>query len=295
MPKPGCYLALLLAWAPLALAADIRLPQADSTELRLAEPARRIITLAPHLAEDVFAAGAGAQLVATVEYSEYPDAALDIPRIGDAFRLDVERILALRPDLVIAWESGNPRPALDQLRTLGLAVWSVEIREPAGIPAFVASIGHATGHRAEAEAEALRLRERLADLEERYSGADPVSYFYQVDAKPLFTINGEHLISRGLSLCGGSNIFAREPGLAFQVARESVIVANPEALLAPRLPGAADPLVAWRDWPGLRAVQNEALFLLSADEISRATPRFLDSLDSACMLLQDLRGRKKDG
>jgi iron complex transport system substrate-binding protein len=286
---------LLLAWAPLALAADIRLTQADGTELRLTDPARRVITLAPHLAEDVFAAGAGTQLVATVEYSEYPAAALDIPRIGDAFRLDVERILALRPDLVIAWDSGNPRSALDQLLNLGLAVWSVEIREPAGIPAFVASIGRATGHQAEAEAEALRLRERLADLEERFSDADPVSYFYQVDAKPLFTINGEHLISRGLSLCGGSNIFAREPGLAFQVARESVIVANPEALLAPRLPGAADPLVAWRDWPGLQAVKNQALFLLSADEISRATPRFLDSLDSACMLLQDLRERKNDG
>lgn len=295
MPKPGYYLVLLLAWVPLALAGDILLRQADSTELSLAEPARRIITLAPHLAEDVFAAGAGGRLIATVEYSEYPAEVVDIPRIGDAFRLDVERILTLNPDLVIAWESGNPRPALDQLRALGLAVWSVEIREPAGIPAFIESIGRATGHRAKAETEAQRLRERLAQLEQRYADADPVSYFYQVDAKPLFTINGEHLISRGLSLCGGSNIFAGEPGLAFQVARESVIVANPDAMLAPRLPGAFDPLTPWRDWPGLRAVQNQALFLLSADEISRATPRFLDSLDSACMLLHDLRGRKNDG
>jgi iron complex transport system substrate-binding protein len=278
----------------MALAADIRQPQADGTE-EGAGGARRIITLAPHLAEDVFAAGAGAQLVATVEYSEYPPPALELPRIGDAFRLDIERIMALQPDLVIAWESGNPRPALDQLRALGLAVWSVEIRKPAEIPAFIESVGRATGHRAEAEAEALRLRERLARLEQRYANADPVSYFYQVDAKPLFTINGEHLISRGLNLCGGSNIFAREAGLAFQVARESVIVANPEAMLAPRLPGATDPLTPWRDWPGLQAVKNQALFLLSADEISRASPRFLDSLESACMLLQDLRGRKNGG
>jgi len=283
-----------MAWVPLALAADVHLRQADGSDLRLAEPVNRLITLAPHLAEGVFAAGAGEQLIATVEFSEYPAAALDIARVGDAFRLDVERIVALKPDLVIAWDSGNPRPAVEQLRMLGLAVWSVEIREPQGIPAFIESVGHATGHGTAAEAEGRRLRQRLAALEQRHAGADPVRFFYQVDAKPLFTINGQHLISRGLAVCGGVNIFATQPGLAFQVGRESVIVANPDAMFAPRLPGAADPLAPWRDWPGLAAVRNEALFLLSADEISRATPRFLDSLSTACDLLQGLRDRTPD-
>jgi len=283
-----------MAWVPLALAADVHLRQADGSDLRLAEPVNRLITLAPHLAEGVFAAGAGEQLIATVEFSEYPAAALDIARVGDAFRLDVERIVALKPDLVIAWDSGNPRPAVEQLRMLGLVVWSVEIREPQGIPAFIESVGHATGHGTAAEAEGRRLRQRLAALEQRHAGADPVRFFYQVDAKPLFTINGQHLISRGLAVCGGVNIFATQPGLAFQVGRESVIVANPDAMFAPRLPGAADPLAPWRDWPGLAAVRNEALFLLSADEISRATPRFLDSLSTACDLLQGLRDRTPD-
>ena len=291
MLKPVFYLALLLAWAPL-LAPEVRLAQPDGSVLSLPEPAQRIITLAPHLAEGVYAAGAGGQLVATVEYSEYPATAADLQRIGDAFRLDIERIVALRPDLVIAWGSGNPRPAVEQLRDLGLAVWSVEIREPGGIPTFIEDVGRASGHRAEAESEATRLRLQLHEIEQRYGSAEPVRYFYQVDAKPLFTINGQHLISRGLALCGGSNIFAGEPGLAFQVARESVIVANPEAMLAPRLPGAADPLSAWRDWPGLAAVQHDALFLLAADEISRATPRFLNSLGAACKLLQELRDKK---
>jgi len=289
-PKPARLLALLLAWAPVVPAADIRLPQADGSELHLAGVASRIITLAPHLAEGVFAAGAGAQLVATVEYSEYPAAAADVPRIGDAFRLDIERIMALRPDLVIAWDSGNPRAAVDQLRLLDLQVWSVEIREPAGIPDFIEAVGRGSGHEAVARAEARRLRGRLADLERRFAGVQPLSYFYQVDAKPLFTINGQHLISRGLALCGGVNIFSGEPGLAFQVARESVIVANPDAMLAPRLPAAADPLAGWRAWPGLAAVRRDALFLLPADEISRATPRFLDTLGEACRLLDGLRG-----
>jgi iron complex transport system substrate-binding protein len=280
---------MLIAWAHVVQAGEVRLVQADGSELRLPGPAGRVIALSPHLTEGVFAAGAGQQLVATVEYSEYPAAAVDIPRVGDAFRLDVERIVAFRPDLIIAWESGNPSPAIEQLQRLGQTVWTVEIRTPEGIPSFVESVGRATGHAAEAEAEAGRLRERLAGLERRYAGATPLRYFYQVDAKPLFTINGQHLISDGLARCGGVNIFAGEPGLAFQVSRESVIVADPDAILAPRLPGAADPLAGWRDWPGLAAVRNEALLLLPADEISRATPRFLDSLDTACALLQGLR------
>ena len=280
---------MLVAWAQIVEAAEVRLVQADGSELRLPAPAARVIALSPHLTEGVFAAGAGPQLIATVEYSEYPVAAIDVPRVGDAFRLDVERIVALRPDLVVAWESGNPRPAIEQLRRLNQMVWTVEIRTPEGIPAFVESVGRATGHASEAEAEANRLRDRLSSLERRYVNANTVRYFYQVDAKPLFTINGQHLISDGLARCGGVNIFGEEPGLAFQVSRESVIVADPEAILAPRLPGAADPLAAWRDWPGLAAVRNQALFLLPADEISRATPRFLDSLDTACSLLQGLR------
>lgn len=283
------YLGLLLAWAPLALAADIRLSQADGAELLLARPASRIITLAPHLAEGLYAAGAGPELLATVEYSEYPEAAIEVPRVGDAFRLDIERIAALQPDLVIAWDSGNPRPAVAQLRALGFTVWSVEIREPAEIPEFVQSAGRATGHDSEAGAVADRLRARLAEIALRYRGVGTTRYFYQVDAKPLFTVNGQHLISRGLALCGGANIFADEPGLAFQVAHESVIVANPEVIFAPRLPGAGDPLAAWREWPSLAAVSNRALFLLPADEISRATPRFLDALEQACALLNHAR------
>jgi len=289
------FSGLLLAWAPLALKAAVHLPQADGSVLLLDRTAERIVTLAPHLTEGVFAAGAGRQLVGTVAFSEHPPAATRIARVGDAFRLDIERIEALSPDLVIAWDSGTPRPAVEQLMNLDFPVWSVEIRDPLGIPDFVELAGRASGHPTEAAEEAARLRQRISELEQHYSDATPVSYFYQVDAKPLFTISGSHLISRGLALCGGRNVFAAEPGLAFQVARESVIVANPDAMLAPGTPEAPDPLLFWRDWPGLSAVKNGALFLLPADEISRATPRFLDALDAACMLLDDLRGRADNG
>jgi iron complex transport system substrate-binding protein len=230
---------------------------------------------------------------ATVEYSEYPDAARNIARIGDAFRLDIERIVSLQPDLVIAWDSGNPGPAISQIRSLGLNVWSVEISELEEIPRVIESLGRAVGREATAADPARAFRSRRAVLEERYRGKEAIDYFYQVDAQPLFTINGEHLISKALALCGGRNIFADQPGLAFQVAHEAVVVADPDALLAPWLPDMENPLQGWLTWPGMKAVGQGALFLLNADEISRGTPRMLDSLELACKLMQDLRKRRK--
>lgn len=284
-------LCCVLLLCPVKAGASVSLPQADGSTLELNTPAKRLVTLSPHLAELVFAAGAGRHLVATVEYSEYPEGAAVIPRIGDAFRIDVERVLSLRPDLVIAWDSGNPRQATDQLKALGIPVWRVEIREPAEIADIIEAIGLASAEQTPAGIAAGNFRRRLEALSRRYDSRQTLDFFYQVDAKPLFTINGEHLISKSLSLCGGRNIFHDQPGLAFNVAHESVIVANPEALIAPFLDTGADPLAAWHEWPGMQAVRQDALLLLPADKISRATPRLLDALELACSLLDGVRER----
>ena len=291
LPRLARWLTILLASLPAAAPAGISLTQSDGATLTLAAPADRLVTLSPHLAELVYAAGAGDHLLATVEYSDYPDAAQRLPRIGDAFRLDIEAIVALRPDLVIAWASGNPDAALAQLEALGLAVWSVEIRSPGEIATTLRRIGSATARPGTAERAADRIEQRLATLQERYADVTTLDYFYQVDRRPLFTINGDHLISQGLALCGGRNVFANQPGLAFQVAHEAVITADPAALFAPFSAGRDDPLADWRQWPSLQAVQNDALFLLPADTISRATPRWFDSLELACTLLHGLRER----
>lgn len=290
---PRFALSVLLYALSPALPAAAELPQADGGRLTLERPARSLVTLSPHLAELVFAAGAGDRLLATVEYSDHPAAAGRLPRIGDAFRLDIEAIVAYRPDLVIAWGSGNPAAALRQLRQMGLRVWSVEIRTPGEIADTLRRIGAAAGTQAAAARAADELQRRLESLARRHAGATPLDYFYQVDARPLFTINGRHLISQGLALCGGRNIFADEPGLAFQVAHEAVVTADPAVLFAPSLPNGDDPLAAWRQWPALQAVRNDALFLLPADPISRATPRWFDALESACTLLQGLRERAR--
>ena len=289
-----CLAIVLLVCCPGAWAAGITLDQADGSTLLLAAPATRIVTLSPHLAELVFAAGAGDRLIATVEYSDYPETAKDLPRIGDAYRLDAERIVAQRPDLVIAWDSGNPRPAIAQLRSLGLPVWSIEIREPHEIADTLDAIGLATGHEGTARQESEVIRQRLNKLSLDYQNAEPFNYFYQIGEKPLFTINGDHLISKGLRMCGGNNVFGLEPGISFQVGYESVIVANPDALFAPFLERSEDPLSAWREWPAMKAVRQDALFLLPADAVSRATPRFLLALEMACKLLDGLRERVTD-
>jgi iron complex transport system substrate-binding protein len=269
--------------------AGISLPQADGSSLELNAPAERLLTLSPHLAELVFAAGAGENLVATVEYSEYPEAAASVTRIGDAFRIDVERVLALSPDLVIAWDTGNPRQAINQIVSLGIPVWSVEIREPGEIAEVIRAIGEASGRTQTASIAATNFQLRLNKLSRRYASRQALDYFYQVGENPLYTINGEHLISKGLSLCGGHNIFHDLPGLAFQVTHESVIVADPVALFAPVQDNEPNPLATWLDWPGMQAVSGHALFTLPADKISRATPRLLDALEIACSLLDDLR------
>jgi len=292
--QPGLALVLLICCQRL-WAGNIALDQADGSTLLLDSPATRIVTLSPHLAELVFAAGAGEQLIATVEYSNYPEGAQALPRVGDAYRLDSERIVALRPDLVIAWDSGNPKPAIEQLRSFGLPVWSVEIREPFEIADTLDAIGLATAHENTAARESASIRQQLNTLSVNYQGARPLSYFYQVGEKPLFTINGELLISKGLKMCGGHNVFGEEPGIAFQVGYEAVIVANPDALFAPSFEGSEDPLSSWRTWPAMKAVRHDALFLLPADSVSRATSRFLPALELACRLLSDLREQASDG
>ncbi|MFC1689053.1 cobalamin-binding protein [Pseudomonadota bacterium] len=277
------------------MAESIQLEQADGTAFDFEGEAARIITLSPHLTEIVYAAGAGERLIATVEYSDYPEAAKSVPRIGDAFRIDIERVMSLQPDLVIAWESGNPHAAVSQLRALSVPVWSVEISEPAEIADVLEAVGRLTDQADRTSALGQEFRRRLAALSELYANQDVLAYFYQVGAKPLFTINGNQLISKGLGLCGGRNIFNDEPGIAFQVSFESVIVADPDAIFAPFQEDSPNPLATWLDWPAMTAVKNKALFLLPADPVSRAAPRFLDSLELACKLLHQLRGQRSNG
>lgn len=269
--------------------ADIVLPQANGATLTLPGPATRIITLAPNLAELVFAAGAGEHLKAVVEFSNFPTQMKQIPRIGNAFRIDLERIIELEPDLVIAWKSGNPQTALQKLEQLGVTVWQIEITRPEEIADAVENIARAAGTENTGQILAQQLRRKLANLQQQNAHKVPVDYFYQIAPRPLYTINGQHIISRSLEICGGRNIFSDLAVLAPQISRESVILADPQTMIAPEIAGNPPALAVWQEWPRLQAVKNGALLYLPVDEISQATPRLLDSIDLACKLLDEVR------
>lgn len=266
----------------------------------VAQPALRIVSLAPHLTENLFAAGLGGQVVGADEYSDYPPDAKKIPRIGRSGALDIERIVALKPDLVLAWESGNPAGQVAQLRRLGLNVMVTEQRTAADVATFLrqlakVSAGEAAmaalsppGERAAAEFE-----RGWAELGARYRNATPVTVFYQIWHEPLMTVSGQHSISEVLRLCGGQNVFAALPALAGTVSVEAVLRANPQAIVGSGSDGTRPLwLDDWRRWPQLRAVKTGALIDVPPDLMQRPTPRLLDGARRVCAGLDKVRAAR---
>ncbi|MBA3565042.1 MAG: cobalamin-binding protein [Gammaproteobacteria bacterium] len=256
----------------------------------IGEPAQRIVSLAPHLTELVYSAGAGEKLVGVVEYSDFPAAAGALPRVGDAFRLDFERIAGLEPDLVLAWESGNPVRAIERLEALGLPVVSIGSYRLADIPASLRVIGRMAGTTAIAESAAAKFEGEITQLINAYGDAPGIAVFYQISLAPLFTVNGGHLISELLEVCGGRNVFGDLVELAPAVSVEAVLTRNPEAIMAPRESGAAA-LDFWRRWPDLAAVRRDNLFTVDANLVTRATTRTLQGAKQICTVLDTARSR----
>ena len=260
--------------------------------IELAAPARRIVTLAPHLTELMFAAGAGDRIVGTVAYSDFPAAAQRIERVGDAGAIDLERLVALRPDLVVVWLGGTPQRQLDVLAGLGLPLYYQQPRNLESIADSLERFGALAGTSALAMPAAARFRDRLASLAARYRGSAPVDVFHQVWDRPLMTVGGAHLISQVIALCGGRNIFSALSTLAPVVSVEAVLDADPQVI-----GGAGDGslreagLSSWLAWPQLRAVARGNLYVVPPDLISQAGPRVLDGAERVCSVVERARVR----
>jgi len=260
----------------------------------LAASPPRIVSLAPHLTEIAYAAGAGPALVGTVAYSDYPDAARALPRVGDGWRVDLERVVALRPDVVLAWSSGTPRTTIERLRTLGLRVEEVPTFRLADVPAAVRRVGDIAGTRATAEPVAAGFEADVRRLRERYDAARPLTVFVQIDDEPLFTVNGRHVISEVVELCGGRNVFADLAQIAPQVDVEAVLARDPQVILSTD-GTAADPRVQWQRWQQLSAVRHGAIYVLPPDTVARASPRLVAGVRAVCEALDDARRRQAPG
>jgi iron complex transport system substrate-binding protein len=283
-------LLLALALSAAAWAGARAVTDASGARVALAEPARRIVSLAPHATELLFAAGAGAYVVGAVEYSDYPPAARDIPRVGRHESLDLEAIVELRPDLVVAWASGNPAHQVARLRTLGIPVYLSEPRRLEDIPATLERLGMLTATEAPAQEAARAFRAGLQALRERYSGQRRVTVFYQVWHRPLVTVSGGQIISEVIGLCGGVNVFADLPELAPQIGIEAVLGADPEIIVASGAGEERPPwLEDWRRWTHLQAVERDLLVFVAPDLIQRATPRILEGARALCELIERAR------
>lgn len=287
----------LLLWLALCCAgnalAEIVVRDDTGREVRLAGPARRIVSLAPHITETLFAAGAGGSIVAAVEFSDYPEAARRLPRIGRYDRFDLEAILALKPDLIIGWASGNPAAPVAQLEALGLKLYRSQPNAMEDVAADLERFGRLAGTSKVADRAAADFRRRLAALRGTYSGRPPVRVFYQIWNAPLMTVGKPQIISDAIRLCGGENVFGQLPQMAPAVSVEAVLAANPEVIVASGM-GDSRPewLDEWKRWPRLLATARGNLFHIHPDWMQRHTPRLLDGSEALCRHLETARSRR---
>jgi len=290
----GIFLQLLTAIVLSALTVQaysvVEVYDDEGTQITLAIPAQRIVSLAPSLTELIYSAGAGENLVGVVEHSDFPAAAKALPIVGRFDLLDIERILELDPDLVVAWQTGNPRSSVNQLRRLGLTVYVAEPKSLAAIPSHIERLAVLAGKELSDLKVIYDFRQKLEVLDSKYRHRSPVTIFYQVWDRPLITAGGNELINDIIRLCGGRNVFANIRRVAPKVSREAVLKRNPEVIIASGMDiERPEWLDDWLRWPSLKAVANKNLFFVPPDLLQRHTPRALLGAAQICDQLDQAR------
>lgn len=262
----------------------------DGTEHRFDKPVTKIISLMPHATELLFEVGAGSQIIGAVKYSNYPEAAKAIPRVGSYGAINIEAVIALQPELVVAWPEANRSRELDRLRALGVSIFVSNPSDYDSISASLINLGKITGNDKKAKNVQETFSKKLDSLRQEFSQKEKVSVFYQVWDSPLITQNGNTFISRAISLCGGVNIFSELPMTNPQVSVESILVQDPQVIIASGM-GESRPewLNDWRQYKTLQAVKNNHLYHVAPDLLQRPTSRFLLGTEQLCEAVQKAR------
>jgi iron complex transport system substrate-binding protein len=285
-------LLLMTPFAFYAQADPVQVIDARGTTLRLPQPAQRIVTLAPNLTELVFAAGAGERLAGVARFSDYPPAARRLPVVSDAVQVDLERLLVLRADLVLAWQGGTPPDVIARLERAGLPVFVAGASGLDDIARNITAIAQLTGTTAAAEPARAAFDADLRALRaHRHAGA-PVRVFYEIWDRPLMTVNKAHLISEIITLCGGVNVFAGLGALTPEVSREALLAARPDIVLGGS--SADTPAAFAARWAALPPPLNGwTARHLPADLIQRPTPRIVEGARRLCAHLDAVRGVRR--
>jgi len=287
----GAGAALLLVAAGLPAHAAVSVKDDAGDTVTVAKPAQRVISLAPHVTELLFAAGGGSRIVGVVSYSDFPEEAKKIQQIGSNRELDLERIMALKPDLIVVWRHGSSERQIEMVKKLGVPMFHSEPQKLEEIADNVQKLGQLMGTDAVAGPAAADLRRRMASLRSRYANRPVVRTFYQVWDKPLYTLNGRHIVSDALRLCGGANIFDKLPVTAPVVSVEAVIQENPEAIFATAEKNYGG-VNMWKPYGTLTAVRNDNLFTIDGNLLNRAGPRMIDGAAQLCEKLELARSHR---
>jgi iron complex transport system substrate-binding protein len=281
-PKTLLFFAALTA---IQAQAAVTVKDDDGNLITLQKPAQRVISLAPHVTEMLFAAGGGSHVVGVVAYSDFPEDAKKIPQIGSNREVDLERIMALKPDLIVVWRHGSSERQIEMVRKLGVPMFHSEPQTLEAIADSVAKLGQLMGTESAAGPVAADLRRQLAGLRSRYANRPTVRAFYQVWDKPLYTLNGKHIVSDALRLCGGENVFAKLSVTAPVVSVEGVLQENPEAIFATAEKNYGG-VSMWKPYGTLLAVRNDNLFTIDGNLLNRAGPRMIPGAAMLCEKLE---------
>lgn len=275
-------------------ASSISIIDDEGIEHTFDQPLQRIVSLMPHATELLFEVGAGDHVVGAVQYSDYPEAAKKIPRVGGYSALNIEAIVALKPDLLIAWPEGNRNRELDRLKALGLPILVSDPREFKDIANALFIYGKITDNNEQAAKAIETFNKKLTYLRNTYSEQEKVSVFYQVWNAPLMTQNGNTFISRAIEVCGGINIFSDLPMTNPQVSIESILIQDPQVIVASGM-GQARPewLNDWRQYKTLQAVEANQLYHIAPELFQRPTVRFLLGTEQLCEAMQKARESKE--
>ena len=256
----------------------------------VAASSQRIVALAPHIVEMLFDIGAGNQIVGTVDYADFPEAALTIPRIGGYHGIQIEKILALKPDLVIAWSSGTKISDIEQMEKMGLNIIYSKPHKIEDVAQELRKLGKLTGHEAQAEKVADRYIQKLEKLRQQHVNIAPMKVFYQLWPEPMRTVNKETLINQLIEVCQGQNVFADNPTPYPHIGIENVIVAQPEIIILPdEKSNKKQPVIDWRKWPEIPAAKHNRFIRVNADLMHRFSTRMLDGIEDMCEKIDAFR------
>jgi iron complex transport system substrate-binding protein len=283
---------VLAMTSSVAAGAPLQVTDDSGAQLTLAVPANRIASLAPGSTEMLFAAGAGKQVIATVEYSDEPEAARRVPRIGDVVSVDIERLVAAHPDVVVIWPGGGNAAEIGKVARLGFPLYRQEVSRLADLPDAIRRLGKLAGTSPAADSFASELTKRLAALSTNYGTGKRLTALLQVWSHPVYTVGGRQLMSDALQLCGARNVFGDldEPGPSIDT--EAVIARNPDIIIAVAPQGeAAAWLADWKKFPSLHAVRSGRLIPFEDNRFSRLGPSVVEATEELCKLIAGARDR----